>query len=89
MPKKKKTLLQETEEKIEEEIRAASMTVKNVATAIVSCGHINKQYHNQENELEDLACTLKKGHPGDHSAEVDGRVNSWSDAAGKLAREHA
>jgi hypothetical protein len=89
MPKKKKTLLQETEEKIEEEIRAAGKTVKNVVTAIAYCGHINKQYHNQDNELEDLACTLEKGHAGEHSAEVEGRLNAWSDAAGKPARQHA
>lgn len=90
MPKaKKKSLLQETEENIENEIREASKVVKNVATAIVACGHINRQYHNAENELEDLACTLPKGHAGDHYAEVDGKPNFWADAAGIPARTHA
>jgi hypothetical protein len=59
--------------------------VENVAISIVGCGHINKHYYNPDNELEDLACTLEKGHKGDHS----NGVNFWSDAAGTLARKHA
>ena len=79
MPKsKKQTLLQET-----------GKTAKNIVTAIVACGHINRQHHNENNELEDLACTLEKGHAGDHSAEVDGKPVSWSNAAGTAARQHA
>ena len=34
----------------------------------VKCGHINKQHYNVQGRLEDLACTLPKGHSGDHYA---------------------
>ena len=35
----------------------------------MKCNHINKQYHNLENVLEDLACILEEGHSGNHKAE--------------------
>jgi hypothetical protein len=78
MPKKKPEPKQTPAEKV---VKA----VENVAISIVSCGHINRQYHNAENALEDLACTLEKGHKGDHN----NGVNYWSDAAGTPARRHA
>jgi hypothetical protein len=81
MPKKKPEPKQTPAEKV---VKA----VENAAISIVSCGHINRQHHNTENELEDLACTLEKGHAGDHSAEVDGRPVSWSNAAGTPVRQH-
>lgn len=34
------------------------------------CGHVNKHYINTDGQLEDAACTLPKGHAGDHSAIV-------------------
>jgi hypothetical protein len=82
MPKKKKPEEQGTGERV-------VTAVKNVAAAIVACGHINRQHHNQENVLEDLACTLDKGHKGDHSARIDDKPVYWSDAAGKPVKRHA
>jgi hypothetical protein len=32
------------------------------------CGHINKQFISKDGKREDLACTLPKGHEGDHFA---------------------
>lgn len=34
----------------------------------IPCGHVNKQHYNTKGRLEDLTCTLPKGHPGDHFA---------------------
>ena len=83
MPKKKKTENQGTGDKV-------VTAVKNVATAIVACGHINRQHHNADGELQDLACSLDKGHKGDHSAKIeDDKQVFWSDAAGTPARKHA
>lgn len=82
MPKKKKTEEQGTVEK-------AVKAVENTVTAIVACGHINRQHHNADGVLEDLACTLDKGHKGDHSAKVENEISvNWSDAAGAPARKH-
>jgi hypothetical protein len=81
MPKKKKPEEQGTGEKV-------VTAVKNVATAIIACGHINRQHHNADNELEDLACTLDKGHKGAHSAEVDSKPVFWSDAAGTPVKKN-
>jgi hypothetical protein len=78
MPNKKKKIEQPTEDRKAEEEQQTR-----------SCGHINKQYHNAQNELEDLACSLPKGHGGDHLAVVDGKSIAWSDAAGTPARRHA
>ncbi len=44
------------------------------------CGHINKQHINADGVREDLACTLPKGHAGNHRADyqclrpVDGSI---------------
>lgn len=78
MPRGKKKTTQDTGEKI-------VTAVENAVTAIVACGHINRQHHNDDNILEDLACTLDKGHAGDHA---NGKAR-WSDAAGTPARKHA
>jgi hypothetical protein len=80
---KKKSLLQRTEEKIEEEIREAAKLTKNAVASVTHCGHINKQSYNADNELEDVVCTREKGHAGDHTAEVDGKEIAWNDAAGR------
>ncbi len=81
MPKKKSEPKQSAAEKV---VKA----VENTVVSIVSCGHINRQHHNPDNALEDLACTLDKGHKGDHSASVEDRPVFWSDAAGTPARRH-
>ncbi len=80
MTRKKKTLTEKVED--------AGNAIENAVTAVIYCGHINKQSYNKENELEDVACTREKGHAGDHSAEVEGKEVAWSDAAGKPARSN-
>jgi hypothetical protein len=35
---------------------------------VTPCNHVNKQHYNTDARLEDLACTLPKGHTGDHFA---------------------
>lgn len=74
-PKKrtKKTLLQETEEKIEAEIRQKPEL----------CNHQNKHY-----TAGVLTCVLPPNHGGDHLGYVNGRPTAWSDAAGTPARKH-
>lgn len=92
MPSKRNTITVEADEEItieavqpepEEERKPFGEQVGDFVASIGSCGHVNKQSHNKDNELEDLACTLDKGHAGDHSAELDGKQTFWSDAAGK------
>ncbi len=49
--------------------KAAKEAQSNFAKgAQLECGHINKQFINTEGKREDLACTLLKGHEGDHYA---------------------
>lgn len=96
MPKRKRTITVSADEEIkieavqqEPEQSKAAKAVSNVVASIVGCGHVNKQSFNASNELEDLYCTLGKGHTGDHSAELDGKQVFWNDAAGTPARKHA
>lgn len=74
MPSKKKTdlaaKLQDTP--VEEVVKDQEVLVKasEVKATIPQCGHINRQHTGVDGELEDIACTLPKGHTGDHSAKV-------------------
>lgn len=45
--------------------------------AQIACGHINKQFVNAQGTLEDLACTLPKGHEGDHFAKYKRVVTEY------------
>ncbi len=90
-PKKrtKKSLLQETAEKIEKEIRetrpGSRTTIVEPETAAVDpCNHRNAHYTAGE-----LTCVLPKNHGGDHLGYVNDKPTAWSDAAGKPARSHA
>lgn len=49
------------------------------------CGHINKHSYNTRGKLEDLSCTLEKGHDGDHSAPYKKNVGeSVHDEKGRI-----
>ena len=61
MPKKTETITEEQAAIVED--------VKEKYIAPQKCGHVNKHYKNMDGELEDLKCTLEKGHAGDHSAD--------------------
>lgn len=94
MPKKKRTITVSANEEIkiettQEPKKTVAEKVNNFVASLANCGHINKQSYNANNELEDLYCTLEKGHEGDHGAELDGKRVFWSDAAGTPARKHA
>jgi hypothetical protein len=52
-------------EKLVDELAEEAMERLRITTL---CGHINKQYYNTKGRLEDLACTLHKGHTGNHEA---------------------
>jgi hypothetical protein len=47
------------------------------------CNHINQHSANKP------ACTLLKGHGGDHVGYVGDKITAWSDAAGTPVRKHA
>lgn len=64
MPRKKKV-----------EVEAVETPKEEVIVPKV-CGHINKHYINPNGDLTDLACTLKPGHGGDHSAPCEKNVGS-------------
>ena len=81
MPKKR---VKKTPEEYE-----APNVVEEIVNAVLHCGHINRQYYNPDGALEDLACTLDKGHKGDHEADYPGGRAAWSDAAGTPTRQHA
>ena len=63
MAKKSADVTEEQEQVLDE--------VQATAFQPVLCGHVNRQHHNINNELEDLKCELPKGHAGDHSAEYE------------------
>lgn len=50
------------------------------------CGHINQQFFNAEGRSVGLACTLPKGHTGNHEATYtlkgEPAIGSWTDGAG-------
>lgn len=94
--KKKKVITVEAGEEIriettqpEHEPKTVSEKVGDFVTTLTSCGHVNKQSYNENNELEDLFCTLDKGHKGDHSATLNEKKVYWADAAGIPVRKHA
>ena len=67
----------------------APNAVEEIVNAVLHCGHINRQYYNPDGVLEDLACTLDKGHKGAHETDYPGGRTAWSDAAGTPTRKHA
>jgi hypothetical protein len=83
----KKTITVETVEVPEP--KTVIEQVGDFVTSLTACGHINRQSYNENNDLEDLYCTLPINHEGDHSAELNGKQVHWADAAGKPTRKHA
>lgn len=51
------------------------------------CGHINKQFYGYDGVLEDLACVLPAGHPGDHQAPYQRKVGEKiTDEKGRVTK---
>lgn len=51
------------------------------------CGHVNKQFYGYAGVLEDLACTLAEGHPGDHQAPYERKVGEKiTDEKGRVTK---
>lgn len=70
-----------TKKKQSEEVQAENAQVMKEAFAMGAqlelCGHINKQFINKNGKQEDLACTLPKGHGGDHFALIEHVVTDY------------
>jgi hypothetical protein len=66
MVTKKKTATPEVQEQPEaDEVNVGEAFHRG---AQIVCGHTNKHFMNAKGQREDLACTLPKGHAGDHFA---------------------
>ena len=53
---------------VEPIVEPVVVPIEPVVIVPVTCGHINKQFINTDGQREDLVCTLKSEHAGDHQA---------------------
>jgi hypothetical protein len=84
MPTKKKL---EMPEQLTSDSEPVAEVVLEETPGPAVCGHINKQHYNTKGKLEDLPCTLTKGHEGDHSAEYVKLVGeAVSDEKGRVVK---
>lgn len=75
MPRKKK-VSEEVSEEISDDAVKESFD-KGAQLKAQTCGHVNKQFVNKDGVRENLVCTLKKGHDGDHFAVFERVVTEY------------